>query len=139
MKRTILLIAVLGMLALAGCNDLNKVKVTYIYNTDASNASLMPSVSITYRNSDGADHTATVKATDGFQYSMTVPLGTHIGFRATTLLPAKDNYSRLLTEVLVDDSAIDDKESDCTNGIQNADGTYELICDFQGEARGVPQ
>lgn len=141
MKRAVLLAAALFAVILAACSS--NVKVTYIVWTTSSDASTMPAVTVVYRHQDGTDHTTTIAIAQGFQYSMSVPLGTHIDLRATDILPAPDGNSRILTQVNIDDSAIADRESDCTNGVANPAGypagSYELICDFEGEARGVAQ
>jgi hypothetical protein len=139
MKRDILIIAVLIVSVLAGCKDFNNVKVTYEVYSDASDAASIPDATVIYRGNDGADHTATVKVTPGFQYSMSVPLGTHINLRATTVLSAPDGISSLTTLVFINDAVINTRYGNCTNGVALAGTEYELICDFQGEARKIAQ
>jgi hypothetical protein len=109
-----------------------------VYTTSA-NAASIPDVTVIYREKDSKDHTTVVKIINGFDYSMVVPLGTHINLRASTFLPAQDAISSLFGEVRVNDNIINSRMSNGSNGIAQTDGTYELITDFQGEARGVAQ
>jgi hypothetical protein len=139
MKKFVLILAALGLLALAGCKDLTRVKVTYRVYSEASDAAAMPDASIIYRDSDGSDHAATAKVSPGFEHSMTVQMGTHINLRGVVTLPSKECISSLSSRVLINDNVIAERLGDCSNGAENTDGTYDLVCDFQGEARGVPQ
>jgi hypothetical protein len=141
MKKLILLAAALGLLLFPGCKGFDNLRITYTVYSTASNAVSMPDATVIYRDSDGADHTTTVKVAAGWQYTMVVPRDTHINLRATTILPAYDGVSNLLETVSVFDTIIVYRESDCaTNGILQPDGhSYGLICDFQGSAIAITQ
>jgi hypothetical protein len=139
MKKYLFLAAALAMSLLPGCNGFDNLRITYTVYSTAANASTMPDATVIYRDRDGTDQTATIKVSTGFQYTMVVQRGTHINLRATTVLPTPDGYSNLLETVSVFDTIIVNRECDCSNGIQNVDGTYKLICDFQGEAIGITQ
>ncbi len=139
MKKLVFIFAALLILALAGCKDLTKVKVTYRVYSEASDAATMPDASIIYRDSDGSDHTATAKVSPGFEHSMTVQMGTHINLSGIVTLPSQECISSLSSRVLVNDNVIAERFGDCSNGVLNTDGTYSLVCNFQGEARGIPQ
>jgi hypothetical protein len=139
MKKFMMPAAALCFLLLPGCKGFDNLSITYSVYSTAPNAASMPDAEVIYRDSDGTDHTATIKISTGFRHTMVVPRGTHINLRATTVLPAPDGYSNLMTSVSVVGTIIVNRECDCSNGIQNTDGTYKLICDFQGEAIGLTQ
>jgi hypothetical protein len=141
MKKTICVAAALGLLLMPGCSGFDNLRITYNVYSTASNASSMPDAAVIYRDSDGTDHTTTIKVSTGWQYTMVVTRGTHINLRATTTLPAYDGNANLLETVSVFDTIIVYRECDCSNGIAATDGSgnYKLICDFQGEAIGITQ
>ena len=144
MKKLILLAAALAMILMPGCSGFDNLRITYNVYSNAVNASSMPEAAIIYRDSDGKDYTITHKLTGNapdWQYTMVVTRGTHINLRAYVILPTYDGNANILETVSVFDTIIVYRESDCAaNGILQADGhSYELICDFQGNAIAITQ